>query len=398
MSPKVSVCIASYNHARFLPETLESILAQTYRDFEIIVADDGSTDGSYDLLMSYASQHPARIKVVTHPSHVNRGISATVNLALQHAAGTYIGWLGSDDVWYPHLLEKGVAVLEADARLGLVYGKCDKVYENGNERISRITGEDFTQEERPWETLINDCVISSCAVVFRKECFTQLGPFVDSLVCSDWDFYIKLAAHWPLAYIPESLAMYRLHGANTTAANNRVTNERLLALADSLRYNAETIGGALALRRTQAVLELRRASLCYRMGDEIAAAQSVARAWAKEESLAHDYTFLLCWLVNWGGGSEFAVWFLTRMPETVTADKTAKLRKDVLNTLSLQAASRHQQAGETLQSRQLALSTVARDLSWRQLRKAAPFLIRSFTGEGHWRKFQELKRRFTNSL
>lgn len=87
--PKVSICVPSYNHARFLPMALESALAQTYDDFEVVVVDDGSTDDSLAVAQSYAARHPSKVRVFTHPGHRNRGISETVNLAFEKAR-----WLG----------------------------------------------------------------------------------------------------------------------------------------------------------------------------------------------------------------------------------------------------------------------------------------------------------------
>src|SRR5512136_490019 len=102
----VSVCITSYNHARYLPQTIDSVLAQTWQNLEIIIVDDGSADNSHELLLDYQQQHPDKIRYYWHAGHANRGISASCNLALEKAQGEYFAWLGSDDYWLPHKLAR----------------------------------------------------------------------------------------------------------------------------------------------------------------------------------------------------------------------------------------------------------------------------------------------------
>ena len=116
-NPKVSVFIASYNHARYLPECLDSILAQTYPDFEIVIVDDGSTDGSPSLLEDYQRRFPEKIRYSWHPEHGNWGVSRTSNDAIQKSRGEYLAWIGSDDAWYPDKLKQQVEQLDNDPAL-----------------------------------------------------------------------------------------------------------------------------------------------------------------------------------------------------------------------------------------------------------------------------------------
>jgi len=112
MAPRVSVCIPSYNYAAYLPEAIESILAQTYLDFEIIVVDDASKDNSQAVAEDYARRYPNKVRIFTHPGRVNKGVSATCNLAIEKSRGEYLAWLGSDDVWYPEKLARQVDELD----------------------------------------------------------------------------------------------------------------------------------------------------------------------------------------------------------------------------------------------------------------------------------------------
>src|SRR3954470_14585541 len=111
-TPEVSICIASYNHARFLPATIESALSQTYQNIEIIIVDDGSTDDSLAIAESYSYRYPALVKVFTHPDGGNHGIAATSNLAFRKSTGRYWSGLGSDDEFCPQKTERQLNYLK----------------------------------------------------------------------------------------------------------------------------------------------------------------------------------------------------------------------------------------------------------------------------------------------
>lgn len=121
-TPPVSVVLIFYDDARFLAEAVDSVLAQTFGDWELILADDGSTDGSTEIARRYVEAHRGRIRYVEHPGHANHGISATRNLGISRARGTYVAFLDSDDVWRPEKLEEQVAILRAHPEVGLLFG------------------------------------------------------------------------------------------------------------------------------------------------------------------------------------------------------------------------------------------------------------------------------------
>src|SRR5689334_8717967 len=110
--PLVSAVIIFFNGENFLKESIESVRAQTYPNWELLLADDGSTDGSPALARRYAEAEPSRIKYLEHPGHENRGKNAARNLGVRHARGKYIAPLDHDDVWLPNKLEEQVAILE----------------------------------------------------------------------------------------------------------------------------------------------------------------------------------------------------------------------------------------------------------------------------------------------
>src|SRR5919108_4757895 len=120
--PLVSVVIIFWNTARFLQEAIQGALAQTYANWELLLVDDGSNDGSTAIARGYAARDNQRIKYYQHAGHANRGMSASRNLGLRHARGQYIALLDADDVWFANTLEEQVKILEAHPQAAMVYG------------------------------------------------------------------------------------------------------------------------------------------------------------------------------------------------------------------------------------------------------------------------------------
>jgi glycosyltransferase involved in cell wall biosynthesis len=121
-APVASAIIIFLDEAEFLSEAIDSVLAQSHTDWELLLVDDGSTDGSTEIAESYARRHPDRIRCLTHPDRENRGMSASRNLGLREATGRYVAYLDGDDVWLPTKLEEQVAILEALDEVDAVYG------------------------------------------------------------------------------------------------------------------------------------------------------------------------------------------------------------------------------------------------------------------------------------
>jgi glycosyltransferase involved in cell wall biosynthesis/SAM-dependent methyltransferase len=120
--PLVSVITNFLNGAQFIQEAIESVCAQTYDSWELLLVDDGSTDSSTEIALEYAAQYPSKIRYLEHEGHQNRGTSAARNLGLRHAKGEYIAFLDADDVWLPYKLERQVAILASQPRAAMVYG------------------------------------------------------------------------------------------------------------------------------------------------------------------------------------------------------------------------------------------------------------------------------------
>jgi glycosyltransferase involved in cell wall biosynthesis len=120
--PRVSVITIFLNEEKFIREAIESVFAQTYDDWELLLVDDGSTDASTEIAKQHAAQHGARVRYLDHDRHANKGMSATRNLGVRHSRGEFIALLDADDVWLPRKLERQVAILESQPRAAMVYG------------------------------------------------------------------------------------------------------------------------------------------------------------------------------------------------------------------------------------------------------------------------------------
>lgn len=220
--PLMSICVLSYNNARYLPETLDSALKQTYPNVEVIVVDDGSKDDSLAIARDYEAKYSPRVKVYTHPNHVNRGISQTINLATNSSTGDYWSVLGSDDILYPDKIEKQIAFLEAHPELGFVYCYVDCIDSEGKEIPGRF-GRDVTSEPEPLKTMLTENYIPAMSIVARREAVSRVGDHDPDLVYSDWDFWVRLMSLYKGGFINEALSKYRVHGDNVSIGTPRAT-------------------------------------------------------------------------------------------------------------------------------------------------------------------------------
>jgi hypothetical protein len=134
---KVSVIIPNYNYETYIRETIDSAIAQTYKNWEIIIVDDGSTDNSVNIIKEYAERYPGKIRVFTHPGGGNRGIVQTYKYALSLADGDYVAFLEADDIWDEKCLESKVAVLNKHKDVLLVYSDVH-MFGDQEKRITRI--------------------------------------------------------------------------------------------------------------------------------------------------------------------------------------------------------------------------------------------------------------------
>lgn len=309
--PKVSVYLASYNHAGFLAQALDSVLAQTHRNLELVLVDDGSTDASLAIAQSYAKRHADRILVLTHPDGGHRGISASVNLAIRHATGAYCAAMSSDDVWDRDMVAVEATVLDRHPDVGLVYAQAT-VIDGAGGANGRVIGEDVTREPGPLARLLIGDPIPGCAIMVRRACVEAVGPYDEALVYSDWELWLRIAARWGVMFLDRPLASYRVHAANTSVG--RPVAEHLahsLAGLRALREKAPAIGGALARPEIRAGIEAQISWYLFQTGKISEAEAALETAFRLLPDPARDPLFL--WLCVRGKDRVFVGWLLRRL-------------------------------------------------------------------------------------
>ena len=202
----VTAVIATYNYGRFVTEAIESVLAQTYPEVEIVVVDDGSTDDTHERLAAYAG----RIRSLYQ---ANQSVAAARNTGIQAARGSLIAFLDADDLWHPHKLELQVRYLAQHPQVGLA--AVDRLGE-GAAHWPVLNGcTSFRARPVSLEELIIKPYFAPSGVLVRKECFARVGSFDTSLRnAEDYDMWIRIAAAFPIVKLEVPLWWYRVHGAN----------------------------------------------------------------------------------------------------------------------------------------------------------------------------------------
>ncbi|MCA1991909.1 MAG: glycosyltransferase family 2 protein [Coleofasciculus sp. S288] len=209
--PKVSVIIPAYNAMTYLPETLESVMAQTFTDFEVLIINDGSSDH----IVEWASRLvEARVKLI---SQENQGSAGARNTGIAHSQGKYIAFLDADDLWEPTKLEKQVHCLDENPEVGLVNTWVVNADEQGNPTNNVLTSND---EGDVWKQIaVENLIFCGSAPMVRRCCFETLGEFDQSLrSAEDWDMWIRIASRYSFAVVKESLVFYRQRP--TSKSNN----------------------------------------------------------------------------------------------------------------------------------------------------------------------------------
>ena len=204
---KVSVIIPTYNRAEFLSSAIASALNQTFKDIEIIVADDKSTDDTHEVVKSFKDR---RIKYITNKS--NMGPSATRNSAILASKGEYIAFLDDDDEWIPEKLQKQVELLDiSPPNICGVYSDRLIIDRSSNKIISK-----GLQSNRVRGNLLSQLAIhnqiNTCTVIVRKRCLDEVGLFDENIsYMEDRDLWIRLSMKWDFEYINEPLTRTYVH-------------------------------------------------------------------------------------------------------------------------------------------------------------------------------------------
>jgi glycosyltransferase involved in cell wall biosynthesis len=218
MDPLVSIVTPSFNQAKYLEETIRSVLAQDYPRIEYIVVDGGSTDSSLEIIRKYAD------RLTWWVSEPDQGQTDAINKGFGRATGEIMAWLNSDDTYQPKAVSEAVAFLQAHPKIGLVYGDAHFINAEG-----QIIGK-FNAQQTSYKRLRRGGVyIPQQAAFWRADLWNQVGPLDPSFYFAmDYDLWVRLARITEIRYTPQWWANFRLHGeGKTIAADERCWPEML---------------------------------------------------------------------------------------------------------------------------------------------------------------------------
>lgn len=229
--PRVSVILPAYNRETLVARAIDSVLAQTFDDFELIVVDDASKDGTRAVLETY-HDHP-KVRLIL--SDVNRGGSGARNLGIEEARGSLIAFQDSDDVWLPHKLAAQVAALDAAPEAGLCY--CGSLFSEGTSSyyipepvFARLDG-DMSGE------ILRRNTTSTQTLILRREVLDRTGAFDAALKrFQDWDLMIRVAQETPFVFLPEVMVVIFATPGNisSVAINDAISRAQILEKYDDL--------------------------------------------------------------------------------------------------------------------------------------------------------------------
>ena len=216
--PLISIVTPSFNQARYLEATIQSVLSQNYPRMEYIIVDGGSTDGSVEIIKKYES------KLAWWISEKDQGQTDAINKGFAHAKGDFFAWLNSDDTYEPNAISSAVNFLQAHPEVGLAYGDANYINEDGH-----VIGR-FPAAQTDLIRLRRGYVhIPQQAAFFRADLWRMVGPLDPSFYFAmDYDLWVRLAMRSQVKYVPQTWANFRLHtSGKTISADDRCWPEML---------------------------------------------------------------------------------------------------------------------------------------------------------------------------
>lgn len=228
-SPLVSVIIPAYNHEMYIEEALQSVINQTYKNIEVIIINDGSTDSTAEILEKFIKNN--QDKNIQFVDKQNEGVCKTLNMGLAMATGDYVAFLASDDLWLPDKISMQLEFMEKNKNVGMVFSdawflrfntKTDIKWSDHKHGINKYF-QNCIQNTNMYTLLLTHAIIPAVTVMIRKTVLEEVGFFDDSLLYEDKDMWLRIARVYPIAYIDRPLALYRLH-------NNNISNNSLFMI------------------------------------------------------------------------------------------------------------------------------------------------------------------------
>lgn len=235
--PAVSVIVNVFNGEGTLAAALDSVLAQTYPDLELLVWDDCSSDGSAEIVTRY---NDSRIHYVHSDVQVSLGRARQA--AIHATSGEWIAFLDQDDLWLPHKLEQQLALAKSHPLVGLIYGRTVRFYPNGNERDYDQAHEYSALPEGDiFRSLFSDsCYIAMSSAMFRRSAIEAIGGIPREIgLIPDYYLYTAVSRRFPAVAVQQVVCRYRMHAANTSQSNAIAMHEEALRLMEMWRNDVD---------------------------------------------------------------------------------------------------------------------------------------------------------------
>jgi glycosyltransferase involved in cell wall biosynthesis len=294
--PKISVIIPTYNRAALLLEALASVFAQTWRDYEVIVVDDGSTDDTLSLLAPWLSH----IRLFSEP---NRGVAAARNLGICEARGEFICFLDSDDLWTPSKLETQLSFAEQNTQYALIASEIEGFDSSGKVQARSKASMYRIRNGFVLEDLLFANWIQTSTVMVRRETLLRVGGFDEDIgqFGEDWLLWMRIAAESPIYFLPAPLVRYRVHSQNLTSHLPETQYVSLMQILDRLALLPQFQRRPELIRRARYRIALVRGQANLRASAFEMAANKFqsARRWARFPCRALTYslwTFAARWI------------------------------------------------------------------------------------------------------
>ena len=231
----VSTVIICFNTEKFVSEAIESVIAQTYSNWELLLVDDGSTDNSSIIMKNYAHQYSEKIRYLEHPEHQNRGKNASRNLGIINAKGEYIALLDSDDIWLPQKLTQQVELFKQYPEAGMIYGQAYLWYDWTKKPKDRqkktihslplgINPNTLIAPPQLLLSILEESIQipTICSLLIRREVFQQVGLFDANFhdIYEDQVFLVKVLHQIPVFVSDSFWARYRQHNHSSMSTYN----------------------------------------------------------------------------------------------------------------------------------------------------------------------------------
>ena len=215
--PTVSVIIHTYNNEKFIAETVESVLNQTYKDYAVIVVDDGSVDGTRDALIPYMQK-------IRYHYKENGGIASAKNAGISLSETEFVAFLDHDDLWVPDKLQLQMEHFNENPQIGLVYAKYTSFRDGKELRTKPEKG----YSGWIFKELLSKSFIQTSTVVVKRECLDAVGPYDETFSLGDeYDMFLRIARKFQCGFVDKGLTRYRVHDTNASNNDFLFDNENL---------------------------------------------------------------------------------------------------------------------------------------------------------------------------